>query len=231
MSGLLSYGTYALRKPWVTVYVTASIDGRIASRTGDSKLSCPYDLRRLHAARASSDAVMVGANTIIRDDPLLTVRLAPGPNPLRVVVDGRLRSPLNARIFSQDPFKTILISSEAAPREKLEELRRRGVNVRLLGGADGRVDMALALHDLWGLGVRRLLVEGGGKLIWSLVEENLVDEFRVTLTPLIIGGSESVPMVGGRGFDTVLHALRLHLVSHTLCECGEEIHLIYRRIP
>ncbi|MEM0244488.1 MAG: dihydrofolate reductase family protein, partial [Zestosphaera sp.] len=89
----------SLRRPYVRVYATMSVDGKIASKTGDSRLSCPYDKLRLHSMRSIVDGVMVGANTVIRDNPQLTVRLVEGRNPVRVVVDGSLKIPLNAKVL------------------------------------------------------------------------------------------------------------------------------------
>ncbi len=217
------------RRPWVTVYVTASIDGRIATREGDSRLSCPYDLRRLHAVRAASDAVMVGANTVIRDDPLLTVRLVEGGNPLRIVVDGALRTPLDSRIYTMDPSMTLVLASRKASRDKMDILRKKGVQVLVVEDSGGRIIMSRALGKLWKLGIRRLLVEGGGELIWSLAEDGLIDELRVTVAPLLLGGHEATPMVGGKGFGRIEEALHLYLYSAALCECGREVHLIYRK--
>ena len=215
-------------RPRVTVYVTASIDGRIASWRGDSRLSCPYDLRRLHAARAASDAVMVGANTVRIDDPLLTVRLVRGANPLRIIVDGALRSPLSSRVYSIEPWNTLVLASRSAPRNRVEALRNKGVEVVILEG-DGRIDMSEALGLLYDRGVRSLLVEGGGELIWSLASQGLIDEMRVTWSPVILGGLKATPMVGGLGFEKVSEALRLRLVSASICECGDEIHAVYIR--
>ncbi len=215
------------RRPYVLVYVTSSVDGKIASRTGDSRLSCPYDLRRLHRLRASLDAVMVGAGTVIVDDPRLTVRYVHGRNPVRVVVDGRLRIPLTARLLNDGEARTIVLTSKAGDDAKAKELRRRGVEV-VVAGEDPRLSGYEILSALAELGIRSVLVEGGGNLIWSLVSEGLVDEFRVTISPFIIGGREARTAVEGAGFSEKGEWLRLTLVNYFLCECGEEIHLIYR---
>lgn len=215
-----------MAKPHVLVYTTATVDGKIASITGFSQLSCPHDLRRLHEARAWSDAVMVGANTVLVDDPLLTVRYVEGRNPARIVVDGRLRIPLDARIVVDRSAETIIITSEEAPRGKMDALAGRGATVIVLPGGP-RLDMAEVLGTLAGLGYRRILVEGGGELLWSLFEARLVDEVRVTWTPLILGGREAVPMVGGEGFKDKGDAVKLRLVELRRCECGQEIHARY----
>ncbi len=215
-----------MAKPYVLVYTTATVDGKIASVTGFSQLSCPHDLRRLHEARAWSDAVIVGANTVVADDPLLTVRYVEGRNPARVVVDGRLRIPLDARVITDRSAETLIITSEEASREKMDALAERGATIIALPGGP-RLDMAEVLDTLASLGYRRVLAEGGGELLWSLFEARLVDEVRVTWAPLILGGRGAVPMVGGEGFKDAGDAVRLRLVELRRCECGQEVHARY----
>ncbi|MCD6428597.1 MAG: 2,5-diamino-6-(ribosylamino)-4(3H)-pyrimidinone 5'-phosphate reductase [Desulfurococcales archaeon] len=222
-------GAAAVReRPYVIIYVTSSVDGKIASISGDSRLSCMYDLRRLHSLRASCDAVMVGANTVIRDDPLLTVRYVEGRNPLRVVIDGSLRIPTTSRIITDKSAKTLIVTSASAPASKVAEFIRLGVEVVCLPAVGGsKVNLAEALRILWRRGVKRLLVEGGGNLIWNLVSEGLIDEFRITLSPYIVGGARAVTPVEGEGFASKDAWLRLKLVNYMICECGNEIHAIY----
>jgi 2,5-diamino-6-(ribosylamino)-4(3H)-pyrimidinone 5'-phosphate reductase len=119
--------------PYVVVYSTITVDGRLASKTGFSQLSCPHDLKRLHQLRASSDAVMVGANTIIVDDPSLRLKYVEGRNPDRIVVDGLLRAPLNARVFTLRTAKILVLTTGKALDEKVEALRKMGVEVLIIG--------------------------------------------------------------------------------------------------
>jgi len=187
-----------------------------------------YDLRRLHALRASCDAVMVGANTVIRDDPLLTVRYVEGRNPLRIVIDGSLRIPTTSRVITDKSAKTLIVTSTNALTSKVKELTRLGAEVVCLPAVKGsKVDLAEALKILWRRGVKRLLVEGGGNLIWSLVSEGLIDEVRITLSPYIIGGAGAVTPVEGEGFTSKDTWLKLKLVNYMTCECGNEIHAVY----
>jgi len=217
-----------LRRPYVRVYATMSVDGKIASKTGDSRLSCPYDKLRLHSMRSIVDGVMVGANTVIRDNPQLTVRLVEGRNPVRVVVDGSLKIPLNAKVLDVSVAPTIIVTSSAADTGKIDQLRRLGVDIVIIESESTQVDMSKALKILYEKNLRDLLVEGGGTLLWSLISQRLVDEFRITVSPYVIGGRNSVSLVGGEGFGNSSEWLRLKLVSHKVCECGDEIHLIYR---
>jgi len=216
-----------MERPYVIIFSTTTIDGRIASPTGYSKLSCPYDLKRLHSLRAKVDAVMVGANTVIKDNPRLTVRLVKGRNPIRVIVDGNLRTPINAEVYNVSEAKTILITSTKAEKEKVQVLKKKGVIAIVLkdmGG--GRVNLAEALNSLYKLGIRRILVEGGGRLNWSLIRENLVNEIRITIAPYIFGNG--ISMFQGEGFKDTKESPKLKLVNVFKCECGNEIHVIFK---
>ena len=187
-----------------------------------------YDLRRLHSFRASCDAVMIGANTVINDDPLLTVRYVKGPNPLRVIIDGSLKIPTTSKVITDKSAKTIIVTSSNAPAEKINELMKLGTEVIRLPSLGGyRVELADVLKLLWKRGVKRLLVEGGGNLIWGLISRDLIDEFRITFSPYIIGGSKAVSPVEGEGFTSRDTWVRLKLINYTICECGNEIHLVY----
>ena len=218
------------RRPYVIVYVTSSVDGKIASRTGDSRLSCPHDLRRLHEVRASCDAVVVGANTVIRDDPSLTVRYVRGSNPIRVVIDGMLRSPLNAKLFTDGQARTVVYTSVLSPRGKVNELRKRGVDVYVLEpmNSSGTLSLTKVLEHLYEVvGARKVLVEGGGTLLWYFFKERLVDEVRITVSPYVIGGEEAISVVEGEGFSSREEWVKLRLKNVKLCECGNEVHIIY----
>ncbi len=210
-------------KPRVTIFSTMTVDGKIASKTGYSKLSCPHDLERLHRLRSENDAVMVGANTVIKDDPRLTVRLVKGPQPVRIVVDAKLRTPSTSKVYQGLP-PTIIITDE-----RLEDLARTkysGVGIIGVPLDSGMLNMRTALSRLWDMGIRSILVEGGGFLNWSLISQGLVDEVRVTVSPYIFGGNR-VCFVAGEGFDGEHRRVKLRLRSIEKCRCGEEVHLVY----
>ena len=211
------------------IYVTSSVDGKLASTTGYSRFSCTYDLVRLHSLRAVVDAVLVGANTVVRDDPLLTVRYVAGRNPTRVVVDGRLRIPTNSRVVTDKSAKTIVFTSSNAPKDKVIKLLSMGVDVVVLNCRGYELPMGEVLHELLLRGVKLLLVEGGGETIWGLVKYDLFDEFRITLSPYIVGGRDATPIVGGEGFSTYLDFSKLVLKDVKVCECGNEVHIVYHR--
>ena len=178
--------------------------------------------------RAKNDAVMIGANTAIRDDPRLTVRYVNYPNPVRVVIDGKLKAPTSLRIFNTSEAPTILITSSTAPHDKVEELSRKGVNIIVAESDGSNIVLADALRKLRDAGIKSVLVEGGGELIWGLFREGLVDEYRVTISPYIIGGRDAVTPVGGEGFRHLDEWVKLELVRYILCECGQEVHLVYK---
>lgn len=213
---------------YVTVYSTMTIDGRIASKTRYSRLSCPYDLKRLHELRAESDGIMVGANTVIIDDPSLRVKYVEGKNPVRIVVDGLLRTPLDARVYTLKTAETIILTTEAAPKDKVESLRGMGVRVIVFSGRPP-IDMKEGIERLYEEGLRRIMVEGGGELLWHLFAADVVDELRLTISPYIFGGRDAVSLVMGEGFSTTDDARRLKFVSVKVCECGQEVHMRYLR--
>jgi 2,5-diamino-6-(ribosylamino)-4(3H)-pyrimidinone 5'-phosphate reductase len=212
--------------PRVVIFSTMTIDGRIASKTRYSQLSCPHDLRRLHELRAQCDAVMVGANTVIIDDPSLRLKYVEGKNPDRVVVDGLLRTPLTARVYTLKISKTIVLTTRSAPQEKVEKLRGMGVDVLLLSERPP-IDMRKAMEVLGSLGYRTIMVEGGGDLIWHLFKDRVVNELRVTIAPYIFGGRDAVSLVMGEGFSTTDESPLFELRSVSRCQCGNEVHLVY----
>lgn len=198
-----------------------SIDGRIASSSGFSQLSCEKDFELLHSLRAWSDAVMIGANTAIKDDPSLTVRRYVGRSPIRVVVDAKLRVTPNLRMFSV-PRRGVLITTEDHDQRELQPYEDRGVIVIRAGRGD-EVNLNKALSALWDLGVRRLLVEGGGYTTYSLIKDYLVDELWVTVSPIILGSG--TPIIHGHS-DLMIDA---YLVGIKVM-CGGWVNLRYKII-
>ena len=194
-------------RPHVVLKYAQTLDGRIATATGDSKwISGPDERAISHALRAACDAVLVGVGTVVHDDPQLTVRMVPGASPVRVVLDTTLRTPATARILDDDAG-TIVYTTDRASADRVQDLRSRHVGVRLLpAGADG-VDIGSVLRDLCTVGVRSLLVEGGARVITAMLAAGLVDRLIVAVAPTIIGaGTEAV---GDLGIATVASGLQL----------------------
>ncbi len=197
-------------RPAVTVSYAQTLDGRLATRTGSSRwISGPESLRFAHELRAGHDAIMVGVGTVCRDDPRLTVRLVAGGDPLRVVVDSTLRTPLTAAVLAGGAAAgTVLAVTERAPADRCEAARALGAAVwPLPPDAQGRVDLAVLLAALRGRGVRSIMVEGGAGLITALLRARLVDRLAVCIAPKILGAG--IEAVGDLGISDLARALPL----------------------
>ncbi len=190
-----------------------SLDGKIATSQGDSQLSSPEDLKRVHKLRASVDGIMVGIGTVLADNPKLTVKLATGPNPRRIVVDSQARTPLNSYVVKTASLTpTIIAVTSGALRRRVKALEEVGVIV-LTCGNGSRVSLPLLLRRLRALGIRKILLEGGGTLNWSMLREGMVDEVSVAISPRVLGGADAVSLAEGVGVARIRDAVSLLLVS------------------
>ena len=199
-------------RPLVTAKFAMSLDGKIATRTGDSKWITGEESRRyVHELRARSDAIMAGIGTVIADDPQLTARRPDGTplprQPLRVVVDSSGRIPLESTLLRQ-PGET-LIAASGGSEEKLAHLEEAGAKILTLSALDGRVDLLVLLTELGDRGVTSVFVEGGATLLGSLFDAGLVDRVVAFVAPVIIGGDSALSPVGGVGVERMADALRL----------------------
>jgi GTP cyclohydrolase II len=211
-------------RPYVVLKYAQSLDGRIATVTGDSKWISSEPERRLsHALRAACDAVLVGVETVIRDQPQLTVRLVPGASPTRVVLDSDLRIPDDAPVLGPDAATTIITTERSDPAKRAT-LRAGGARVDVVSAApDGRVDLPAALATLRAEGVQSLLVEGGGSVITSLLAAGLVDRLIVAVAPLILG--RGVEAVDGLGVHRVADGV--HLEQRSVVTAGDDVVLAW----
>lgn len=192
--------------PLVTAKWAMTLDGRIATRTGESRwISGEASRALVHELRATSDAVLVGIGTVLRDDPALTARIPGARNPRRVVLDSRLRIPLDARVLEQNGAPVIVVTTGRAAPEARAALEARGVDVLVADGPDGRVDLGSLLAELGRRGVLSLLVEGGGAVHGSFLDAGLIDKVMVFVGPRIVGGPAPAP-VGGAGVDALAQA-------------------------
>ena len=204
-------------RPFVIVKYAASLDGRIAAASGDSRwVSGPETLEWAHRNRPHLDAIVVGSNTVVVDDPQLTAR--PGgstegaPQPLRVVVDSRGRVPESARIL-EGPSPTLIATTEASDAGWRELMAARGAEVAVLPTDGGRVDLGALLEALEARGVLTVLFEGGGVLLGSLFDQRLVDKLHAVIAPLVIGAFDAPAAVAGRGVNRMAQAPRLRDVT------------------
>lgn len=209
--------------PFVIAKFAASLDGKIAATSGDSRwVSSPESRRWAHRQRTMVDAIMVGVRTVLVDDPELTSRPEPDEGarllnglprqPLRVVADSRGRAPASARVL-QGPAKTLVCTTDASSEAWRQEIREAGAEVLVLPEAGGRVDVGELLRVLGSREILSLLVEGGGKLLGSFFDLGLVDKVQAIVAPIIIGGQEAPSAVAGRGAHRMADALRLRDVT------------------
>src|SRR6266571_5271296 len=180
----------ATRLPFVTVKFAQSLDGRIATSTGDSQwISSPPAQRFVHQLRSEHDAILVGIGTVLADDPRLTVRLTKGRDPMRIVVDSRLRTPLSARVLADGAAsRTLVVANENADLARVRAIEALGSEVLRLPVSQKHigVDLQRLLEELGGRRVESVLVEGGKQIITSLLAARLVDRVIMIIAPKII---------------------------------------------
>jgi diaminohydroxyphosphoribosylaminopyrimidine deaminase/5-amino-6-(5-phosphoribosylamino)uracil reductase len=204
--------------PLVTAKFAISLDGKIATRKGDSRWISGIEARKyVHNLRYTTDAIMAGVNTVLADNPHLTTRCCGGrggtarKQPLRVIVDGEGRTPLTARVFTE-PGKTLLALGRAATAEEKAAYAQAGAEILELPIAEGLVDLEKLLIALGKRQITSVLVEGGGILFGSLFDHGLVDKVIAFIAPIIIGGGEAKTPVAGKGVDRLADSFRLERV-------------------
>jgi 3,4-dihydroxy 2-butanone 4-phosphate synthase/GTP cyclohydrolase II len=200
-----------------------SLDGSIALDPGRPfRLSGPEALRMTHALRASHDAILVGIGTVLADDPQLTVRLVDGRSPLPVVVDSHLRTPAEARLFGGNGGRPAWIATTSGTDQSRRVLEARGARVlRVAPWANGWVDLPLLMRQLAEHGVRRVMVEGGAKIITSFLRSRLVDYAVVSVSPRLLGGLPVTTGARDGGALPRLDAWASHRLGEDLVLSGE----------
>ncbi|RAP52719.1 MAG: 2,5-diamino-6-(ribosylamino)-4(3H)-pyrimidinone 5'-phosphate reductase [Methanosphaera sp. rholeuAM130] len=187
-------------KPYVHLNCAMTADGKIATKDSTLKISGHDDLIRVHKLRKKYDAIMVGINTILVDNPRLSIHKINSEiedNPTRIVIDSRARTPINSRVLNDDA-ETIIITSSKAKKEDVNRLSKKAT---VLSVGTDRVDLVGAMDKLYDLGIESILLEGGATLNYSMLEEKLVDKISVCIGSKILGGKDSITMVDGEGFD------------------------------
>jgi diaminohydroxyphosphoribosylaminopyrimidine deaminase/5-amino-6-(5-phosphoribosylamino)uracil reductase len=196
--------------PFVLLKLAASLDGKIATSTGDSRWITETASRRyVHGLRARVDAVLVGVGTVLADDPRLTCRLAKGRDPWRIILDRRLRIPLTAGLFRQrEPEKTIVVTGSRAPIKKVRAIEATGAQVWSFPLRKGTVPFVSVLKRLGRLGLMSVMIEGGGITASRAVREGVVDKILFFYGPKIVGG-DGREMIGALGIKKMSRATKL----------------------
>ena len=207
-----------------------TLDGKIATATGSSNISGEEDLKRVHEIRKECDGIMVGIGTVLADDPRLTVHKINAKsedNPVRVVVDSKCRTPIDARITNGDAKTIIACANEYKDEfigsEKYETFKKRGV--KFFWSGEKRVDLSLLMSYLHEEGIDKLMLEGGSTLNFSMIKAGLIDEISICVAPMVVGGANAKTFFDGEGFETMDESVKLELVdSYSL---GKDLILKY----
>ncbi len=201
--------------PYVIAKWAMSLDGRIATYTGESKWITSEESRRyVHKIRGQVDGILVGINTVLRDDPLLTCRIEGGRNPRRIIIDSNALLPLNARLLNTiNEGEVVVAVNKNAQVERIEKLKQLGCRVIQMCNTTDRVDLKELFYRLGKMELTNILVEGGSRVITSFFEERLVDKVMVFIAPIIIGGEGARSPVLGKGIDTIREATEIREIT------------------
>jgi len=202
------------KKPYIILSAAMTIDGKIASKNGDPELSDEEDWKAVHKLRTEVDAILVGKGTIIKDDPKLHIKYFDHEGYYRIIIDSKLSIPIesNAINFKPNLYPTVICTTENVTKEREKSYEDKGVKI-LRSGTQERVDILKLMPKISDLGVKSLLLEGGGTLNWSFLKHNLVDEIRLTIAPWIVGGKNAVSLVEGEGFSKMSQSTQFSLVK------------------
>ncbi|HSQ88136.1 bifunctional diaminohydroxyphosphoribosylaminopyrimidine deaminase/5-amino-6-(5-phosphoribosylamino)uracil reductase RibD [Romboutsia sp.] len=211
------------KKPFVIMKVAMSLDGKIATSSGESKwISCEESRKEVHKLRNIVMGILVGVDTVIKDNPKLTARLENGKNPIRIIVDSNLRIPIDSNVIQNiKEARSIVVTTNKAIKDKVKTLENKGVEVLIVNEKEGRVDLKDMIDKLGKLNIDSILLEGGSTLNFSALNEKIVDKIQVYIAPKIIGGTDSKTPVGGEGIRHLKDAFKLKdITSKTI---GEDI--------
>lgn len=199
--------------PYVTMKSAMTLDGKTAALSGDSKWITSASSRRLvHRLRAGVDAVMTGSGTLLADDPELTVRMTKGENPLRIVVDSTLQTPVNCRLMNEAHRVPVIIAAVRGDQAKISALTAKGAEVLLCSGKGGGVDLHDLLRKLGARGIQSILLEAGERLCGEMFRNNLIDRFLLFYAPKILGG-DGKGLFSGPGVPLMSDALPLTITK------------------
>jgi len=201
-------------KPFIILSAAMTIDGKIASRDGDPDLSDEEDWKEVHKLRTEVDAIMVGKGTIMKDNPKLHIKYHNHSGYYRIIIDSNLDIPIKSNVIEFNPklYPTIICTTESVSKERIRLFESKGAKI-LKSGTGSTVDIVNIMPKLYNLGIKSVLLEGGGTLNWSFIQHNLVDEIRLTIAPWIVGGSNAVSLVEGEGFSKMTESTKFSLIK------------------
>lgn len=214
---------------YVIINSAMTVDGKIATIRGNSTVSSMDDLRRVHSIRSSVDGIVVGISTVLMDNPRLTARLAKisRKEPARVIIDSTARIPLDSRILkTADRIKTIIAVTTRANSSRIKKIQNTGALVITAGTEYVNLKMVFAL--LKKMGFKKILVEGGGEINWSILKLGIANELIVTIAPRIVGGRSAITIVEGEGYSKMTEGITLKLKRIVKQDSGEIV--IYYKI-
>ncbi|WP_127596398.1 bifunctional diaminohydroxyphosphoribosylaminopyrimidine deaminase/5-amino-6-(5-phosphoribosylamino)uracil reductase RibD [Paenibacillus lautus] len=212
------------RRPFIISQVAMTLDGKIATSTGHSKwVTCDETQLVVHKLRNKVDAILVGINTVLADDPLLTTRLPEesGKNPIRVILDSNLRLPEDAKVTDCSVAKTWVVTKADADPERVHMLQQKGIEVLFVPVNRFGLDLHALSEMLYQRGVTDLLVEGGSEVNGSFLRANLIDKWMIYIAPKVLGGRQSFSPYGGTDLELMDDALRVKI--HSVQQIGEDI--------
>ncbi len=219
-----------MKRPYVLIVSEVTIDGKLTLAKGVSskeimKLMDEEANRYLHRIRAECDGIMVGANTVRIDNPNLTVRYVEGENPVRVIPTSTGDIPLDANVLNTEVAPTVIAVSEKAPPDRIKAIEEKGAKVIVAGKE--RVDFVRLLERLYEMGMKKLMVEGGSKVNWELIKNDLVDEIRLIHLPVVVGGDDVPSLTSGEGFGSLEKVKRFKIKR--IFQCGNQVITEYER--
>ena len=211
------------KRPFVIMKTAMSLDGKIATKTGESKWITGSKAReKVHQLRNEVSGIMVGVNTVIVDDPELTCRIENGKSPVRIIIDSKLRIPINSKVLkNQDISRTIIATTNQADAIKKRELEEKQIKIIFVESLEGRVDLQVLMLKLADEKIDSILLEGGSTLNFSALKQSIVDKVQVYIAPKLIGGQMSKTPVGGIGIEDLMSAFHLDKLKHK--SIGEDI--------
>ncbi len=204
------------KRPFVLLKSAMSLDGKISTYSGESKWITSKESREeVHKLRNDLMAILVGVNTIIKDNPRLTCRVEDGRNPIRIVVDSFLRIPMDSNVIKDKEAKTIIATTKFAKKDKILSLRNSGIEVLVINSKNNKVDLDELMVKLGELNIDSILLEGGSTLNFSALKQGIVDKIQIYIAPKIIGGEKSKTPVDGQGIDKLKNAFKVRNLSYS----------------